>query len=167
MGDKVALRSLDDYEFREYEDGDNLFLVEDEFAPVDCEIFRCWVAVDTTKQMVVAMLDMSIPKASLAYEVEKAIKDKRPSGCKHPGGAIGAMYKLVVAEKWKKAGLEAGLLSKTFQDLPKVKPNWDVVYVWANPADGPRIALYKEAKFIKILDNQGASKLQAYARYNK
>mmetsp|Transcript_12046 Transcript_12046/g.11897 ORF Transcript_12046/g.11897 Transcript_12046/m.11897 type:complete len:111 (+) Transcript_12046:63-395(+) len=110
---------------------------------------------------------MAIPKPSVPADVKKAIAKKRPSGCKKPGGAIGIIYELLVANLWKDEGIEGRLLSGMFQDLPRVKPNWDVVYVWANPADGPRIALYKEAKFIKILDNQGASKLQAYARYNK
>ncbi|EEQ97858.1 hypothetical protein Pmar_PMAR004134 [Perkinsus marinus ATCC 50983] len=110
---------------------------------------------------------MSIPKPSVRDDVKKAIKDKRPSGCKNPGGAIGAMYKLVVAKEWKNKGVEARLLSETFQDLPRVKPNWDVVYVWANPTDHARIALYEEYKFIKILDNKGKFEAVAYARYNK
>ncbi|EEQ98971.1 hypothetical protein Pmar_PMAR026695 [Perkinsus marinus ATCC 50983] len=120
---------------------------------------------DEEHKTVVGLLVMAIPKPSVPADVKKAIAKKRPSGCKKPGGAIGIIYELLVANLWKDEGIEGRLLSGMFQDLPRVKPNWDVVYTQLKPVDHAQIALYEKLKFMQILD-EGGGALLVYARYN-
>ncbi|EER01081.1 hypothetical protein Pmar_PMAR023959 [Perkinsus marinus ATCC 50983] len=115
--------------------------------------------------MVVGVLDMAIPKPYVPSDVKGAIEARRPSGCKNPGGAIGGIYKLVVAQKWKNEGVEAKVLSEALKDVRRLQPNWDVIYIWVLRANYDRIALYEKSRFIKILDKRQDS-LVAYARYN-
>ncbi|EEQ99917.1 hypothetical protein Pmar_PMAR008215 [Perkinsus marinus ATCC 50983] len=159
------LRSLASIEYREYKEEDNMSFLVDDSNPVDCDIFHCWVAVQSGTRVVIGVVVMSIPKPGVPDDARKAINAKRPKGCKHPGGAVGFIYKVIISELWKADGIDAKLLLKVFEDLPRVQRSWDVVYTYINPANFARIILYEKLEFMKIMDKVGGN-LVAYARFN-
>ncbi|EEQ98969.1 hypothetical protein Pmar_PMAR026693 [Perkinsus marinus ATCC 50983] len=99
---------------------------------------------DGGARKVVGVLVMSIPmsETSVPDDILFEILRNRPMSSKQWVGDIGAIH-----------------------NLPSVQPNWDVLYLYANPTKRARVALYEKHKFIKILDKVEGDPV-VYARYN-